>query len=72
MTDTTLTRAGVDHEREDADDAVVVLEPRQGVERHEPEERSLLLGDDDPRVLRRIPVESFYDVARPGRVALVG
>src|SRR6188508_1991606 len=72
MTDTTLTGAGVDHEREDADDAVVVLEPRQGVERDEPQHRALVFRDHDTRVLGREPAEPLDDVARTGWISLIG
>ena len=70
--DAALARAGVDDEGEDPDDPVVVLEPRQGVEGDEPEERAVVLGDDDPGVGRGEALEPGDDVARPGRVALVG
>ena len=37
-----------------------------------PSSAPVVLGDDDPRVLGREPLEPLHDVARAGRVALVG
>src|SRR4029079_19271002 len=71
MNATTLTRAGVDHEREDADDAVVVLESRQGVERDEPQQRALVFRDHDTRVLGREAAEPLDDVARTGWISRI-
>ena len=48
--DAALARAGVDDEREDPDDPVVVLEARQRVDGDEAEDRAVVLGDDDPRM----------------------
>src|SRR4051812_43200867 len=72
MTHPPLAGTRVDHQREDAHDAVVVLEARQGVESDEPEERALVLRDDDPRMLGCEPAEPLDDVARTRGIALVG
>ena len=53
VTDTALARAGIDDERQDTQDPVVVLEPGQRVEGDEPEDDALVLGDHDPGVLGR-------------------
>ncbi len=50
--DAALARPGIDHEGEDPHDPVVVLEARQGMDRDEPEDRAIVLRDDD---LRRAP-----------------
>ena len=44
--DASLARPGVDDEGEDPDDPVVVLEAGQRVDRDEPEDRAVVLGDD--------------------------
>src|SRR6476619_2423195 len=71
VTDAALARAGVDDQGQDAHDAVVVLEPRKRVERDEPEQRALVLRDDDARMLGREAAQSLDDVAGTGRVPLV-
>ena len=65
-------RPGVDDEGEDADDPVVVLEARQGVEGDEAEDVAVVLRDDDLANGRREALEPLGDVARAGWVALVG
>ena len=49
--DAALARAGIDDEGEDPHDPVVVLEARQRVEGDEAEDRAVVLGHDDLRVL---------------------
>ena len=49
-----------------------MLEAGHRVEGDEAEQRPLVLRDEDPRVLRREAGEPLDDVARAGRVALVG
>ena len=70
--DAALAHARVDDERHHPDDAIGVLEPRQGVEGDEAENLALEVGDDDARVGRGEPLEPLDDVRRTGRVALVG
>src|SRR3954447_8624387 len=69
--DASLAGAGVNHERDDPDDRVVVLESRQCGEGDEPEQGVLVLGDDDLCVVGSEPVEAGDDIAGTGRVALV-
>ena len=71
-TDAALARPGIDDEREDAHDPVVVLEARHGVEGDEAEQRAVVLGHDDPGIGRGEAPQPDDDVARAGRVALVG
>ena len=71
-TDPALARAGVDDQRQHAQDPVVVLEAGHRVERDEAQQRLLVLRDQDARMVRREAAEALDDVARAGRVALVG
>ena len=70
--DAPFAGTGIDDEREDPDDPVVVLEPRQGVDGDEPEHRPIVLGDDDPGLWGGESLEPRDDVARAGRIALIG
>src|SRR4029078_5130531 len=70
--DTALAGASVDDEGDDPDDPVVMLEAGQCAERDEPEHRAVVLGADALGVVVREPLEAGDDVARSGRIALVG
>ena len=70
--DAALAGTRIDHEGEDPQDPVVVLEPWQGMDGDEAEHRAVVLGDDHPRVRRREPLQALDDVAGSGGIALVG
>jgi len=57
-----LARPGVDDERQDAQDPIVMLEARQRVDGDEPEHRPVVLGDDHPGMGRRESLEAREDV----------
>ena len=67
-----LARAGIDHQGEQPDDPVVVLEARQGVQGDEAEDDAVALRDEDLRMVGREALEPLDDVARTGGIALVG
>src|SRR5689334_5060682 len=60
--DPPLAGSGVDHQGEDPDDPVVVLEAWHRVERDEAEHRSLVLGNDDLGMGGSEPLEPRDDV----------
>ena len=70
--DPPLAHAGVHDEGHDPDDPIGVLEARQGVDRDEAEDLAVVSATMTRRVRRIEPAEPLDDVARAGRIALVG
>ena len=72
VADAPLADTRIDDQCEHPHDAIAVLEPGQHVERDEAQQFALVIRHEDHRVRRPKALESRVDVARPGRIALIG